>query len=68
MTGYITESEVFVDLYLVSRQIYPAFKVVPSLSRLMQSGISKGHSSESFSKVFDMAVHMESSRCFHNDF
>ena len=50
------------------KEIYPAFKVVPSLGRLMQSGISKGDSFESFSKVFDMAVHMESSRCFHNDF
>merc|ERR1740121_1645812 len=42
LTGYITEGQVFVDRPLHNRQIYPPINVLPSLSRLMKSGIGKG--------------------------
>merc|ERR1712110_45789 len=38
----ITEGQVFVDRSLHNRQIYPPINVLPSLSRLMKSGIGKG--------------------------
>jgi V-type H+-transporting ATPase subunit B len=41
LTGYITEGQVFVDRNLNNRQIYPPINVLPSLSRLMKSGIGK---------------------------
>merc|ERR1712021_204379 len=37
-----TEGQVFVDRPLHNRQIYPPINVLPSLSRLMKSGIGKG--------------------------
>uniref|UniRef100_A0A0G4IAA7 Vacuolar proton pump subunit B n=1 Tax=Chromera velia CCMP2878 TaxID=1169474 RepID=A0A0G4IAA7_9ALVE len=42
LTGYITEGQIFVDRGLHNRQIYPPINVLPSLSRLMKSGIGKG--------------------------
>merc|ERR1712013_916935 len=42
LTGYITEGQIFVDRTLHNRQIYPPINVLPSLSRLMKSGIGKG--------------------------
>merc|ERR1712164_139286 len=42
LTGYITEGQIFVDRSLDNRQIYPPINVLPSLSRLMKSGIGKG--------------------------
>merc|ERR1712070_885414 len=42
LTGYITEGQIFVDRALHNRQIYPPINVLPSLSRLMKSGIGKG--------------------------
>merc|ERR1739844_544363 len=42
LTGYITEGQVYVDRPLHNRQIYPPINVLPSLSRLMKSGIGKG--------------------------
>lgn len=42
LTGYITEGQVYVDRQLFNRQIYPPINVLPSLSRLMKSGIGKG--------------------------
>merc|ERR1712137_1248913 len=42
LTGYITEGQVFVDTQLNNRQISPPINVLPSLSRLMKSGIGKG--------------------------
>merc|ERR1711948_62148 len=41
LTGYITEGQVFVDRSLHNRQIYPPINVLPSLSRLMKSGIGQ---------------------------
>merc|ERR1711968_204483 len=42
LTGYITEGQIFVDRTLDNRQVYPPINVLPSLSRLMKSGIGKG--------------------------
>merc|ERR1711937_89950 len=42
LTGYITEGQVFVDRSLHNRQVYPPINVLPSLSRLMKSGIGQG--------------------------
>lgn len=42
LTGYITEGQIFIDRALHNRQIYPPINVLPSLSRLMKSGIGKG--------------------------
>merc|ERR1711968_4921 len=42
LTGYITEGQIFVDRSLHNRQVYPPINVLPSLSRLMKSGIGKG--------------------------
>jgi len=42
LTGYITEGQVFVDLQLLNKQIYPPINVLPSLSRLMKSAIGEG--------------------------
>merc|ERR1712061_72133 len=42
LTGYITEGQVFIDGALHNRQVYPPINVLPSLSRLMKSGIGKG--------------------------
>ncbi len=39
LTGYITEGQVFLDRDLYMRGIYPPINVLPSLSRLMRSGI-----------------------------
>merc|ERR1712036_114270 len=53
LTGYITEGQVFVDRALHNRQIYPPINVLPSLSRLMKSGIGKGMTREDHPSVSD---------------
>merc|ERR1712144_122296 len=53
LTGYITEGQVFVDRSLHNRQIYPPINVLPSLSRLMKSGIGKGMTREDHPNVSD---------------
>merc|ERR1711896_14070 len=53
LTGYITEGQVFVDRNLHNRQIYPPINVLPSLSRLMKSGIGKGMTREDHANVSD---------------
>merc|ERR1712093_906704 len=53
LTGYITEGQVFVDRTLNNRQIYPPIDVLPSLSRLMKSGIGKGMTRLDHSNVSD---------------
>merc|ERR1711935_970796 len=42
LTGYITEGQIYVDRQRHNRQIAPPINVLPSLSRLMKSGIGKG--------------------------
>ncbi|CAD7970412.1 unnamed protein product [Amoebophrya sp. A25] len=53
LTGYITEGQVFVDRGLHNRQIYPPINVLPSLSRLMKSGIGKGMTRVDHANVSD---------------
>lgn len=53
LTGYITEGQIFVDRSLYNRQIYPPINVLPSLSRLMKSGIGKGFTREDHPAVSD---------------
>merc|ERR1711959_111016 len=53
LTGYITEGQVFVSRPLHNRQIYPPIDVLPSLSRLMKSGIGKGMTRVDHSNVSD---------------
>merc|ERR1719263_491407 len=53
LTGYITEGQIFVDRQLNNRQIYPPVNVLPSLSRLMKSGIGKGMTRNDHPNVSD---------------
>merc|ERR1712050_28670 len=53
LTGYITEGQVFADRPLHNRQIYPPIDVLPSLSRLMKSGIGKGMTRDDHPNVSD---------------
>ncbi|CAI2312129.1 unnamed protein product [Caenorhabditis sp. 36 PRJEB53466] len=46
LTGYITEGQIYVDRQLHNRLIYPPINVLPSLSRLMKSGIGEGMTRE----------------------
>lgn len=43
LTGYITEGQIVLDRELDRRGIYPPIRVLPSLSRLMSSGIGQGY-------------------------
>lgn len=53
LTGYITEGQIILDKDLDSRGIYPPINVLPSLSRLMRSGIGKGKTREDHREVSD---------------
>ncbi|KAL7068276.1 putative vacuolar ATP synthase subunit B [Cryptosporidium serpentis] len=53
LTGYITEGQIFVDRGLYNRQVYPPINVLPSLSRLMKSGIGVGLTREDHPSVSD---------------
>merc|ERR1711871_1432263 len=41
LTGYITEGQIAVDRKLHNKQIYPPINILPTLSRLMKSGIGE---------------------------
>ncbi len=43
LTGYITEGQIILDRNLHQKGIYPPVNVLPSLSRLMNRGITKLH-------------------------
>jgi V/A-type H+/Na+-transporting ATPase subunit B len=43
LTGYITEGQIVLDRDLERSGIYPPIRVLPSLSRLMNSGIGAGY-------------------------
>ncbi len=43
LTGYITEGQIVLSRELHQKGIFPPVDVLPSLSRLMQRGIGKGH-------------------------
>merc|ERR1711953_1572570 len=51
LTGYITEGQIYVDRQMHNRQIFPPINVLPSLSRLMKSGIGKGMTREDHADV-----------------
>jgi V/A-type H+/Na+-transporting ATPase subunit B len=53
LTGYITEGQIVVSRELHRKGIYPPVNVLPSLSRLMNLGIGKGHTREDHKKVSD---------------
>jgi V/A-type H+-transporting ATPase subunit B len=43
LTGYITEGQIVLNRDLHRRTIFPPIDILPSLSRLMGSGIGEGH-------------------------
>merc|ERR1719420_1709366 len=51
LTGYITEGQIYIDRQMHNRQIFPPINVLPSLSRLMKSGIGKGMTREDHADV-----------------
>jgi len=53
LTGYITEGQIVINRDLHRKGIYPPVNVLPSLSRLMNLGIGKGHTREDHKKVSD---------------
>ena len=46
LTGYITEGQIILDRALHRKSIFPPIDVLPSLSRLMDSGVGKGRTRE----------------------
>ena len=58
LTGYITEGQIVVNRELHRKGIYPPINVLPSLSRLMNLGIGKGHTRELRPKGLVPAVHL----------
>lgn len=53
LTGYITEGQVVLDQSLMKKGMFPPINPLPSLSRLMGSGIGKGKTREDHSSVSD---------------
>jgi V/A-type H+-transporting ATPase subunit B len=53
LSGYITEGQLIVSRELHRKGIYPPIDIRPSLSRLMNSGIGKGHTREDHRAVSD---------------
>ena len=60
LTGYITEGQIFLDRDLFARGIYPPINVLPSLSRLMRSGIGEGKTREDHRSVADQLYYFYS--------
>ncbi len=53
LTGYITEGQVFVDVGLNRKGLYPPINPLPSLSRLMKDTIGKGSTRDDHKYVAD---------------
>lgn len=53
LTGYITEGQVVLSRELHRRGVYPPIDVLPSLSRLMNTGIGKGKTREDHKQLSD---------------
>jgi V/A-type H+-transporting ATPase subunit B len=53
LTGYITEGQVYIERGLHRKGIYPPINVLPSLSRLMRSGIGPGMTRDDHRSVSD---------------
>ena len=63
LTGYITEGQIVLSRELHQRGIFPPVDVLPSLSRLMQRGIGKGHTREDHRDVANaLYMHYASGR------
>jgi len=54
LTGYITEGQIVLSRELHQKEIFPPVDVLPSLSRLMQSGIGAGHTRDDHRKVANL--------------
>ncbi|HXX53028.1 MAG TPA: V-type ATP synthase subunit B, partial [Thermodesulfovibrionales bacterium] len=54
LTGYITEGQIVLSRDLHQKNIFPPVDVLPSLSRLMQSGIGKGYTREDHRKTSNL--------------
>ncbi len=54
LTGYITEGQIVLSRELHQKAIFPPVDVLPSLSRLMQSGIGKDHTREDHRKTSNL--------------
>ncbi len=53
LTGYITEGQVFIDVGLNRKGLYPPINPLPSLSRLMKDTIGKGSTRDDHKYVAD---------------
>ena len=53
LTGYITEGQIVLSRELHQKGVFPPVDVLPSLSRLMQRGIGKGHTREDHREISD---------------
>ncbi len=53
LTGYITEGQIVLSRELHRKGIYPPINILPSLSRLMNAGISGGRTREDHKAVSD---------------
>jgi V/A-type H+-transporting ATPase subunit B len=51
LTGYITEGQIVLNKQLLKEKIFPPINILPSLSRLMNSGIGKGKTRDDHSGV-----------------
>merc|ERR1711871_1341590 len=57
LTGYITEGRIAVERKLHNKQIYPPINILPSLSRLMKSGIGEVKQHDGSIKKFTRKDH-----------
>merc|ERR1719164_69954 len=57
LTGYITEGQIAVERKLHNKQIYPPINILPSLSRLMKSGIGEVKQHDGSIKKFTRKDH-----------
>jgi V-type H+-transporting ATPase subunit B len=57
LTGYITEGQIAVERKLHNKQIYPPINILPSLSRLMKSGIGEVKQDDGTIKKFTRKDH-----------
>ncbi|UCE70837.1 MAG: V-type ATP synthase subunit B [Nitrospiraceae bacterium] len=54
LTGYITEGQIVLSRELHQKDIFPPVDILPSLSRLMQRGIGKGHTRDDHRSISNM--------------
>merc|ERR1712178_548659 len=59
LTGYITEGQISVERKLHNQQIYPPINILPSLSRLMKSGIGEQKQPDGSIRKFTRTDHDE---------